>query len=155
MPNFDISLTNKAYWLISITLILFAVQVILGTQVRESVDIVASKLGSDERASWVKQLGIAFYIHRSYSILVFAIHAYFAFIMIKLLKGNRLNRYVYVLIAFLLFEILTGIIMYYSAIPPFFQPIHLILATLIFGIDFYLWLGIQNFRRTQLNAVAE
>ncbi len=156
----DDILVKRAYFLITLALILFTIQVILGTQVREFIDLIAARMGESRRADWVQQLGLTFYIHRSYSIVVLAIHVYFAYVAIKMLSGTPLISFVYVLVGFLVVEIITGSIMAYFAIPPVFQPIHLLLATLIFGIDFYLLLYVNKFRKPnyiqgELNRVQE
>lgn len=45
-------------------------------------------------------------------------------------------------------EILTGIAMYYLDFPFGSQPIHLVLASLLFGLQFYLVLETQKTRTT-------
>jgi cytochrome c oxidase assembly protein subunit 15 len=55
-----------------------------------------------------------------------------------------LNAWAYTLIALLFAEILTGVIMAYFAMPAFLQPVHLTLAAVIFGIQFYLWLFLNR-----------
>ena len=41
-------------------------------------------------------------------------------------------------------EICTGIVMAYFAIPAFLQPVHLLLASVVFGLQFYLFLQLRN-----------
>ena len=36
-------------------------------------------------------------------------------------------------------EVISGAIMYYFEVPPVMQPIHLLLANLMFGVQFYLF----------------
>ena len=45
-----------------------------------------------------------------------------------------------ILVALIGLEILTGALMAYFAIPAFLQPIHLMVATVIFGILYYSYL---------------
>ncbi len=135
---------KRAYLLIIICIMLFTVQIVIGTQVRESTDLVAHRLGEPGRADWIEQLGLTFYIHRSYSIIILLSHLYFASLAIRIMKNSSFVFFIYSLILLLLFEIVTGVIMAYFAIPPAFQPVHLILATLIFGVDFYLLLLIRK-----------
>jgi cytochrome c oxidase assembly protein subunit 15 len=40
--------------------------------------------------------------------------------------------------------ILSGLGMAYFAVPPFLQPVHLLLATLTFGVEFYLALQLNR-----------
>jgi len=46
-------------------------------------------------------------------------------------------------------EILTGMSLAYFALPYFIQPVHLLLAIMIFGAQYYLYLIISE--RTSLN----
>ena len=142
-------LVDRAVILIFIALILFTVQVVFGTQVRESIDSIASRLGQAARSVWVSELGLSFYIHRSFSIVILAAHGYFAFVVYRLFGQEPIIRFVYVLVGLLIVEVLTGTLMAYFAIPPVFQPIHLLLATLIFGVDFYLLLQLTALRNSK------
>jgi cytochrome c oxidase assembly protein subunit 15 len=45
-------------------------------------------------------------------------------------------------------EIATGIAMYYFDFPFGSQPAHLIIASLLFGFQFYLWLQVNSNKET-------
>lgn len=145
------NLSNLAYRLMLASLVLFTVQVVFGTQVRESIDLVASSIGESGRATWISNLGWSFYIHRSYSIVILLLHLYFCHEALKLPYRKQFKHILYALMGLLLIEILSGVIMAYFAIPPVFQPIHLLIATLIFGVDFYLLLQTKDYRSFHLN----
>ncbi len=113
-------------------------QVILGTQVREAVDAVSSALNYQNRETWIDQLGLAFYIHRSFSIVVLLANAYLIYLFFKKIKIVLLQNWAKILGVLLLIEILTGVILSYLALPAFMQPIHLLLASLIFGVQYWL-----------------
>ena len=49
-----------------------------------------------------------------------------------------------VLIIVLILATLTGAIMAYFAIPAFTQPIHLLLATALMGLEWEIWLRIRK-----------
>jgi cytochrome c oxidase assembly protein subunit 15 len=121
------------------TLLLLLVQITIGTQVREAIDVVA---GTFAREEWIENLGIVFLIHRSFSwVLVLT----FSFIAFKVWKERMvLKSFAYVIPAFLLFSILSGIGMAYAGMPPFLQPIHLAVATISFGTVFLLLLRITQ-----------
>jgi len=124
-------------------LTLSVLQIIFGTQVRESVDIVAEQMHFQNRESWIEQLGFEFYFHRSFSIIVVLAHVFLLFKVAKHYgnQGNLMNNSL-VLLVVLLLEVLSGVIMAYFAIPRFAQPIHLLFASLVFGIQLYIWLKI-------------
>jgi cytochrome c oxidase assembly protein subunit 15 len=119
------------------------IQVILGTQVRESLDIVGERLGEALRGSWIEGLGVEFYIHRSFSIAIAIVHLYLLFELFKLKDGlSSIYRNVKILMSLIILEILSGTIMAYFAIPFWAQPIHLVLGSMIFGIQFYIFLQV-------------
>ncbi|NJL11580.1 MAG: heme A synthase [Microscillaceae bacterium] len=59
-----------------VAMALTLVQVLMGTQVREGIDLVAKTMGWEARAQWVWQIGSIFYVHRSFSWLLLLAHAY-------------------------------------------------------------------------------
>ncbi len=131
-------------WLIAI-IILSLVQVLLGTQVRESVDIVSKMMGESLRSEWVDNLGTKFKIHRSYSIIIVLIHLYFAF-QIRKFSATKgiMNKYTSWLLGLIFIEIASGIIMAYFAIPSIAQPVHLTLATIALGLQFVMLLFLNK-----------
>ena len=122
-------------------LVLTFTQVITGTQVREMMDLVAAGLNYTLRDTWVSKLGSIFLIHRSFSILLLVLHIYLGYLFYKELKlnpGRKKFILVYWLVIAVVLEILTGTAMAYFAIPKFLQPVHLLLALLIVGLQYYL-----------------
>lgn len=144
------AIQNKTLGYLSILcLVTLAVQIVLGTQVRESIDMISASLDYNFRNSWVNQLGLDFYIHRSFSLLILALHIW---LLVVVLRNNHqssrvkaMGKYVVLLIVL---EIFTGIIMAYFGMPPFMQPIHLLLSTVIFGALYYMSLLIKNEDKT-------
>jgi cytochrome c oxidase assembly protein subunit 15 len=118
--------------LLLVALTLTIVQIILGTTVREHVDMI-SESGAPE-IMWLQNPTIAFYIHRSFSIVVLLTNVYLFYINRKLDLGFSKINWV---IALLFIEIITGISMYYFAFPFGTQTVHVVLATILFGIQFY------------------
>jgi cytochrome c oxidase assembly protein subunit 15 len=120
-----------------LTLILTFVQIVLGTQVRQYVDYQVKLLGYDQMALVLENPSVIFYIHRSSSLLILGLNL-FLFLKNRNLKlgFNKIN-WVMSLIGI---EILSGMAMYYFDFPFASQPLHLILATLLFGAQTYLYL---------------
>lgn len=112
------------------------IQIILGTEVRQYVDEQIKTIGY-QRNLWLSPPNIQFYIHRSFSIVVFLTNLFLWFRNRKYDLGYRLLNWVLVLIVL---EILTGIVMFYLDFPYATQAIHLVIATVLFGIQFYLLL---------------
>ena len=135
--DFRFQFSSKLFTVISLVALATFVQILIGTQVREEVDMVASEMNGSNRDLWVDQLGMSFYIHRSFSILLLALHLYMAYLIYKL-KDRRLNMMTNWMIVLLGLEITSGVIMAYFAIPAFLQPLHLTIATLLFGVQFLI-----------------
>ena len=112
-------------------------QILLGTQLREEVDMISFTLGDAQRDKWIENLGQSFYIHRSFSIIVALLHGYLAYLLYKL-KSNRINNWTNAMLLIVLAEIVFGIILSYFALPPMFQPLHLTFAAFLFGVQFMI-----------------
>lgn len=135
-----------------VVLALSVIQILLGTQVREVMDEVIARLGYGERARWIDDLGITFYVHRSFSIVVLAINFLWIIRIQKLLgSGSAQGKIATACMLVLIVELLSGLAMAYFGVPPFAQPLHLVLAILMIGLQFVVWLLIngERFLRTE------
>ena len=123
------------------SLVFTIIQIVLGTDVREQVDIVA-KTGAPE-ILWLENPTMLFYIHRSFSILVFFTNIYLYYLNNKLKLGFSKMNWIMILI---IIEIFSGISMYYFDFPFGTQTIHLVVAALLFGVQFYTILESKSSR---------
>jgi cytochrome c oxidase assembly protein subunit 15 len=123
-------------------IILLLIQVLLGTQVREAIDIAAATIS--ERSKWVENLGAPFLIHRSFSWVVLGANAFLVF---KLWKMGIQNGFVRATILLILGTIFTGVGMAWFGVPPWLQPLHLLLATVTFGVEYILFLKVYRLIR--------
>jgi|TARA_B110000238_G_scaffold120719_1_gene130740 cytochrome c oxidase assembly protein subunit 15 len=116
-------------------IVLMIIQIILGTQVRQQTDLMMD-------AGIVRELipqgfDYVFYIHRSFSfLLVFAI----GYLYLKLKKNSIFVKPLNYLVVFTVLEIIAGIVLFYFGMQAFAQPIHIILAILIYGFFVELFL---------------
>jgi len=118
-----------------ISLILTLTQIILGTQVRQYVDEQVKIVGYDGMAKILEDPIIGFYFHRTFSFVVLAINVILITRNRKLQLGFKKINWVLWLLAI---EILSGISMYWYDFPFGSQTIHLVIASLLFGTQFYL-----------------
>lgn len=134
---------KKLSLVLVIAMAMLLAQIILGTQVREGIDIVANRLGEALRGSWIDGLGTEFLVHRSFSIAITIIHLYLLFILFKIRNSvSDIYRNMKLLLSFIILVILSGVIMAYFSIPAWTQPVHLIFGSLIFGVQFYIFLQV-------------
>lgn len=130
-----IEITSRLKYMAVVALGLTLVQIAMGTQVRQFVDEQIDRLGEEATSLWLDPAPLLFYIHRSFSLLVTALNL-FLFYRLKQLGGPlQMMQGVLVLIGA---EIVTGIAMYYFDFPFSSQPLHLLLASLLFGAQAYL-----------------
>ncbi len=121
------------------------VQIILGIQVRQFVDIQIDVLGEGTANLWLKNPSLSFYIHRSFSVLVVLINLFLAYRIYKFNLGFTKINWVLLIV---LVEVVSGMAMYYLDFPMASQPLHLVMASLLFGIQFYLILEALKSKRS-------
>ena len=117
-------------------------QIVIGTQVREFIDLQYEILGPKNKDKWLDAPDFYFYFHRTFSILILIIN-FTLFYLIKIKKHS--SRIIEKIVFVIFLEILVGVIMFYIDFPIFSQPIHLLLATILFGLQFYCML---HFKKT-------
>jgi cytochrome c oxidase assembly protein subunit 15 len=122
-------------------------QIVLGTQVRQFVDI-QNKLNGYFNWDLTAIAPLKFYVHRSLSILVLAVNLWLFQRNRKLNLGYDKFKFVLVCIGL---EIITGMAMYYFDFPFTTQPLHLVIAAVLIGIQFYIIL--ESSRRSPLKTI--
>lgn len=116
-------------------------QVIMGTQVREAVDLIANEHAYIDRQYWRDDFPGIFYVHRSFAALILLANGWLCW---KLFLAFDSTSLIYKAGLFLGGLIVTGIVAGISldrlGMPPVAQPIHLLMANLIFGTQFFLFI---------------
>ena len=123
--------------LIVLAMSLTLIQIVLGTQVRQFVDEQIDLFGEAAKDIWLAKPELNFYIHRSFSILVVLVNAFLAYVIYKNNLDLKKINWVLALIGI---EVLSGMAMYYIDFPFGSQPLHLLLASILFGVQYYLLL---------------
>lgn len=117
------------------SLIITLIQVVLGTEVRQFVDERVKMLGYENMNLIMDSPLLAFYFHRTFSFVVFGINLWIFSRNSKLNLGFTKTKWVMYLI---FAEILSGIAMYYFDFPFGMQTTHLVIASALFGIQYYM-----------------
>lgn len=132
--------------ILMLLLVLSTAQVLIGTQVREAIDkIIANPIFGYDRSTWIEQLGLSFYVHRSFSLVLLGLHVY----LIVQLKRNIqaegiLYKFFKALVLLVIVEIISGAIMAYFSVPAYIQPVHLTLAIVALGLQFVILLLLNS-----------
>jgi cytochrome c oxidase assembly protein subunit 15 len=132
------SLPDRFKTVLIAAMIMTLLQVAMGTQVREAVDFIARE--HIERQYWRNDFPIIFYIHRSFSSIILFTNLWLMWkIYHAFNKHQLLFRAGVALTALVVTAILAGISLDRLGVPPIVQPIHLLVASLIFGVQFFLY----------------
>ena len=124
-----------------VAIVLTLIQIVLGTQVRQFVDEQANL--SYDKFQWFNEIPKVYEFHRTFSIVVIAVNFGLFYLNKKLNLGNNYITYVLVL---LFIEALSGVVMFYFDFPFGSQTIHLFIASLIFGFQFFILLQNITFK---------
>ncbi len=117
-----------------VAMLLSLIQIGLGTQVRQFID-VQTRSGITDVSVWLANPDVSFYIHRTFSFVIFFVNLYL------FLRNKRLNLGIAKMdwiMLLLILEIITGVLMYYIHFPFGTQAAHLVLAALMYGLQFAL-----------------
>ncbi len=141
--NIVTSKNFKGFLLLAMMLTL--IQVIMGTQVRQLIDEQVDIVGYAAKNRWLENPTLQFYVHRSFSILILVLNGFLWYLNKKNSWGLQKLSGVMLLI---LVEAFTGILMYEFDFPFLSQPLHLVIASLLFGLQFYVVLEVFQKDRT-------
>ena len=127
-----------------VCIVISIVQITIGSGVRESIDAVATRL-SGHRDGWVNSAGDIFLQHRNMAILVLLANVMlYALIRRHFSRHSVQQQLMSFTFLIIMLQIVTGIILSYLALPPVAQALHIVLASLMFGAQFYLALNLYK-----------
>ncbi|MGZ4959328.1 MAG: COX15/CtaA family protein [Methylomonas sp.] len=134
-------LTPRFRLVLKIAMAMTLLQVAMGTQVREAIDFIAHQHGYIDRQYWRDSFPIIFYVHRSFSAIILFTNLWLAWKIIqKADKNSLLSRMAYVLTGLIVTAILAGVSLDRLGFPAVAQPVHLLMANLIFGAQFFIFI---------------
>ena len=117
------------------------IQIAMGTQVREAVDFIAHEHKYIDRQYWRDSFPVIFYIHRSFSAVILFTNLWLAWkIYHSLDKNNLILRCSYLLTGVIITAILAGVSLDRLGFPAVVQPVHLLMANIIFGVQFFIYI---------------
>ncbi|WP_035726210.1 COX15/CtaA family protein [Eisenibacter elegans] len=145
-PNTSVWQVPQLKWVLWLSIVAMVAQLIMGTQVREELDLLMASLGPQWRSTWESAIGAVFFVHRSFSWIVLLTVAWLCYQTFRpSQKAHLVLKYLSsgLLLAVLL-SIVSGVGMSYFGVPPFLQPLHLVLSVIILGIQFSMLLLVSN-----------
>jgi len=115
-------------------------QIAMGTQIRESVDVISVMFSANDRHLWRDEFPIIFYVHRSFSAIILLTNLWIGWTLVRNLSLKHwYARFGVVLVGLVLSAIVAGVTLDRLGFPAVVQPLHLLLANLIFGAQFAMF----------------
>ena len=127
--------------IVLLSLIFTIIQIVIGTQVREFIDQQIIMIGETKKNLWLLVLPSIFLTHRSFSLLILTVNFFVIYLSRKI---NLNSKIIFWIIGIIAIEIILGVAMYYLHFPFSSQPLHLLLATILFGVQFFFYVSISN-----------
>lgn len=137
------SAISTRIWLI-VGIILTIVQIALGVQVRERIDIISVGLQYTERASWVAQVGAPLSLHILGAMLVVAYNLWLGMRILRHADNALSQNLARGMMLLVVVELMFGLSLALLAFPAFLQPLHLMFAAMIFGVQMTLFGAAQH-----------
>ncbi len=134
---------KTVYPLLVVAMIIGLMQLVLGTQVREAIDLIAKQSDYINRHLWIDNLPAIFSVHKYIAAPILIFNAWLVFQMMSHTTSKTLRRLCIFLIVLLVSTIVMGMSMDRLNLPIFAQPMHLWLASLILGVQLALLLIMQ------------
>ncbi len=122
-------------WVSGSVLFLTLVQLVLGTQVREAVD-VAKNVEELPREMWLDGMGWLYAVHRSFSWLVIIMGALLVYYNRKFDAPSKLKTLGYVIAGLIILQMFIGLGMEWLNIPGFLQLMHLVSVAVLICAEF-------------------
>jgi cytochrome c oxidase assembly protein subunit 15 len=127
--------------LIFVSIVLTVIQIVLGTEVREAIDLISKRMLYNGRSSWVSQVGDLFSYHRDMAMFVLISNVVIYKIVKDRFNGKAMALMVGNSIAIvLIMQIVTGLLLSNFALPPYAQAAHILFSTVLFTLQYYLYL---------------
>jgi len=122
-------------------------QVAMGTQVREMTDFIRESQGDELRSSWIDAMPWFFYVHRSFSAAVLFANLWLARLLVMSLGWQHtLSRLTLTMICVIGAAVSSGAALGHLGMPALVQPTHLLAASLLFGLQFLIWMSYRHSR---------
>lgn len=130
-----------------VVLVFTVLQVAMGTQVREMTDFISRAQGEELRSSWIQAMPWFFYVHRSFSAVVLFSNLWLAKLLVTSLGWQHtLTRLTLAMIAVICTAVASGATLGHLGMPALIQPAHLLAASLLFGLQFLIWMSYRHSR---------
>lgn len=112
-------------------LIITMIQMGLGTQVREAIDVISRSGMFPDRTGWIAEVGLIDDIHRSFSWLVLISSVYIVWYNRKHAISTYFTKLGVWVFALVVSQVVVGVVLAYGGMPAAFQVLHLFGSALL------------------------
>ena len=130
-------------WIALGAVFLTVLQVLIGTQVREEIDVIADQFSHQQRNLWIDGLSSVLTMHKAFSMVLLAINGILIYRLLQMNNSHR-KKQAKILGSLLFTEITLGIVLNYINIPQAAQSLHLLVSCLIFSMQFGVFLSLRG-----------
>jgi cytochrome c oxidase assembly protein subunit 15 len=124
-----------------VVVVLSLIQVFLGTQVREQIDVISKSLEYSQRELWISRTNVIFKVHRSFAILLVLSNVV---LWIRSRQVQFSKSLTNAIIIVLMIEVMSGIVLSHFDMMRLMQPIHLVAASLLFVLQMGLYFQLRS-----------
>lgn len=128
------------FWAIIALMISTFGQLILGTQVREVIDVFKNMADPPPRETWISRVGLVDEVHRSFSWVVAAAGGLVFYICRWWAVSDTIRKMGIIIFALIILQAFTGVGLYYLGLPPVYQVVHLVGVAFLVSFEFVLFL---------------
>lgn len=141
--DLDERMRRWLYWSGVVLFIFTLAQTVLGTQVREAVDVIKNAADSPPRELWLDKVGTIDEIHRSFSWTIFLSGLVVFYMGYRKTNSPVITKLSAGIFSLILIQIGFGIGLYYFGMSPVFQIMHLTVMAVLFCLEFLFLLVIR------------
>ena len=121
-------ISKQLKWLSTLAFVIVLLQIVVGTDVREQVDEIATAMSFTGREEWLQHLNGVFEFHKNFAWIAAVVSI---FLFWQSLAYNALRRTAVFIFVLVLATIAVGLFLYNMNIPAAAQPVHLLLSSLL------------------------
>lgn len=119
-------------------------QIIIGTELRETIDAIIQAYPGIARSEWLEHTGKIYLDHKLLAVSIVLSNLLIFFMVKKNRVGQEQLKYAIYGLFLVVLQYILGLILNFFAMPPAAQALHMVLATLMFGEQFYLFLMLRK-----------
>ena len=135
---------RRITWIAGLVFALVCIQLLLGTQVRESIDPFIKDAGGMSRDAWLTTIGWNDHVHRSFTWPVLGLGLLQVYLVRKSARQGALKTGSLVVFGVALCQTGFGIALAYGGLPHVFQVLHLTFANILVCAAFWTLLIVRS-----------